>query len=170
VARRKAPRRSRIDGTTHLKLRIVWIGKTRDAGLAKLAGHFEQLIGRFVPIEIAQLKDPRAGEDRRQLAREAERILAALDDSDRIIALDATGRMWSSAQFSEFVGAHLGNDPRRLTFVIGGYGGLADAVKHRAERTWSLSPLTFTHEMTRVLVLEQIYRAIAILRNLPYAK
>ena len=153
-----------------MKLRIVWIGKTRDAGLAQLATQLIERARRFVAVEITELKDPKASDPRRQLAAEEERLLAALDDDDRVVVLDAGGQTWSSSQFASFVGKHLRNDTRRLTFVIGGYGGLAEGVKARAERSWSLSPLTFTHELARVLVAEQIYRAFCILNNHPYAK
>jgi 23S rRNA (pseudouridine1915-N3)-methyltransferase len=78
--------------------------------------------------------------------------------------------MWSSSQLAEFLGKHMSEEPRRLTFVIGGFGGSAESVRKRADRKWSLSPLTFTHDMTRVLVLEQLYRALAILNNHPYSK
>jgi 23S rRNA (pseudouridine1915-N3)-methyltransferase len=97
-------------------------------------------------------------------------LLAALDKDDRVIVLDVAGQSWTSLQLAQFVGRHLRNDPRRLTFVIGGYGGIGEKVKARSERRWSLSPLTFTHEMTRVLVVEQLYRALCILNNHPYSK
>ena len=61
-------------------------------------------------------------------------------------------------------------DPRRLTFVIGDFGGLPAEVKKRADVEWSLSPLTFTHELARVLLLEQLYRALSIIHNFPYSK
>lgn len=153
-----------------MKLRIVWIGKTKDPGLSNLATDLLQRLQRFVPVEITELKDPKTGEDRRQLAAEEEKLLATLDANDRVIVLDAAGQTWSSQQLASFVGKHLGGDPRRLTFVIGGYGGLTKRVKDRADKLWSLSPLTFTHEMTRVLVVEQLYRAMCILKNHPYSK
>jgi 23S rRNA (pseudouridine1915-N3)-methyltransferase len=153
-----------------MKLRVVWIGKTKDAGLASLTSDLLPRLKRFVPVEITELKDPRTGDDRRQLAAEEEKLLASLDSNDRVIALDVTGRTWTSPQLAAFVGKHLDNDPRRLTFVIGGYGGLTQPVRDRAERLWSLSPLTFTHEMTRVIVVEQLYRAMCILKNHPYSK
>jgi len=84
--------------------------------------------------------------------------------------LDVAGQSWNSPQLAQFLSKHLGNDPRRLTFVIGGYGGLSKDLKARAELKWSLSPLTFTHEMTRLLVVEQLYRAMCILNNHPYSK
>jgi len=153
-----------------MKLRVVWIGKTKDAGLSKLTSDFLARLQRFVPVEITELKDPKTGDDRRQLAAEEEKLLAALDANDRVIVLDAEGQAWSSQQLATFVGRHLGSNPRRLTFVIGGYGGITKPVKDRAEKLWSLSPLTFTHEMTRVLVIEQLYRAMCILKNHPYSK
>jgi len=153
-----------------MKLRVVWIGKTRSKELSALIDDFFERLRRFVPADITEIRDPRAGNDKRQLAVEEEKLLAALDSDDRVVALDAAGQSWSSQQLAQFVGKHLGSDPRRLTFVIGGYGGMTEKVKARAERKWSLSPLTFTHEMTRLLVAEQLYRAMCILKNHPYSK
>lgn len=153
-----------------MKLRVVWIGKTRSRELSSLIDEFLERLRRFVPVEITEIRDPKTGNDKRQMAEEEERLLAALEPDDRVVALDAGGHAWSSQQLAQFVGKHLGNDPRRLTFVIGGYGGMTEKVKARAERKWSLSPLTFTHEMTRVLVVEQLYRAMCILKNHPYSK
>jgi len=149
---------------------MVWIGKTKDPGLARVISDFVERIRRFVPIEVTEVKDPRVSDPRRQIVQEEQRLLAALDDDDRVVILDAAGQTWSSQQFAAFVGKHLSNDRRRLTFVIGGYGGLADAVKERADRHWSLSQLTFTHELARVLLTEQVYRALCILNNHPYSK
>lgn len=153
-----------------MKLRVVWIGKTRSKELSTLSSDFLKRLRRFVPIDITELRDPKTGDDKRQLAAEEERLLAALDTGDRVVVLDVAGQSWTSEQLAQFVGKHLRNDPRRLTFVIGGYGGMSEKVKARAERKWSLSPLTFTHEMTRVLVVEQLYRALCILNNHPYSK
>jgi 23S rRNA (pseudouridine1915-N3)-methyltransferase len=153
-----------------MKLRVVWIGKTRSKELSALIDDFLERLRRFVPADITEIRDPRTGSDQRQLAAEEERLLASLDSDDRVVVLDAAGQSWSSQQLAQFVGKHLGSDPRRLTFVIGGYGGMSEKVKARAERKWSLSPLTFTHEMTRLLVLEQLYRAMCILKNHPYSK
>jgi len=153
-----------------MKLRIIWIGKTKDPGLSNLTTDLLKRLQRFVPVEITEIKDPKTGDDRRQLAAEEEKLLASLDAHDRVVVLDAGGQTWSSPQLATFVGKHLDSDPRRLTFVIGGYGGLTKAVKERAEKVWSLSPLTFTHEMTRVIVAEQLYRAMCILKNHPYSK
>jgi 23S rRNA (pseudouridine1915-N3)-methyltransferase len=153
-----------------MKLRVVWIGKTKSRELSSLIDDFLQRLRRFVPAEITELRDPRTGDDRRQLQAEEDRLLAALDSNDRVVILDAAGRAWTSEELAQFIGKHLSGDKRRLTFVIGGYGGMSAKVKERAERRWSLSPLTFTHEMTRFLVVEQLYRAACILNNHPYSK
>jgi 23S rRNA (pseudouridine1915-N3)-methyltransferase len=153
-----------------MKLRVAWIGKTRDPNLAKLALDYSTRIGRFVPIETTEVKDPKIADDSRRIPEEGKRLLGALDKTDHVIVLDAGGRMWSSKELAAFLAQRLRQGPRQLTFVIGGPSGLSSEVKNRADVVWSLSPLTFTHEMCRVLVLEQLYRALAILHGHPYSK
>ena len=135
-----------------MKLRVVWIGKTKDPSMAKLCSDYTARIRHFLPIEIAEVKQPR------------------FDPSDRLVALDPRGKSWTSEGFAKFLQQHMTSDPRRLTFIIGDYEGLSETVKERADVLWSLSPLTFTHDLTRVLLLEQIYRALTIIKNLPYAR
>lgn len=153
-----------------MKIRIIWLGKTRDPHLASLVQDFKKRIAHSLPIEITELKDVKSGDGARRIREEGAKILAALDSADRVVLLDAEGTLWNSPQWAAFFGNHLRNEPRRLTFVIGGFEGVSDAVKKRADKLWSLTPLTFTHDMTRVLVLEQIYRGLAILNNHPYSK
>jgi 23S rRNA (pseudouridine1915-N3)-methyltransferase len=136
-----------------MKVRVVWVGKTKTPHLAKICEDYIARIRHFLPIEICVVK-----------------ALRELDPSDRIVVLDPNGKSWTSEQFAKFVQQHMTSDPRRLTFVIGDYAGLPDEVKKRADVQWSLSPLTFTHDLTRVLLLEQLYRALSIIRNLPYSK
>jgi 23S rRNA (pseudouridine1915-N3)-methyltransferase len=135
-----------------MKLRVVWIGKTKSPPMAKLCEDYISRIRHFLPLEMSELKEPK------------------LDAFDRIVALDPKGKSWTSEGFAKFVQRHMVSDSRRLTFVIGDYSGLPDSVKKQADVLWSLSPLTFTHDLTRVLLLEQIYRALAIINNLPYSK
>ena len=135
-----------------MKLRVVWIGKTKDPSMAQLCSHYTARIRHFLPIEIAEVKQPK------------------FEPSDRLVALDPGGKSWTSEGFAKFLQQHMTSDPRRLTFIIGDYEGLSETVKGRADVLWSLSPLTFTHDLTRVLLLEQIYRALTIIKNLPYAR
>jgi 23S rRNA (pseudouridine1915-N3)-methyltransferase len=135
-----------------MKLRVVWIGKTKDPSMAKLCSDYVARVKHFLPLEITEVKQPK------------------LDPSDRIVALDPKGKSWTSEGFAAFLQQHMTSDPRRLTFLIGDYSGLSESVRKRADVLWSLSPLTFTHDLTRVLLLEQIYRALTIINNLPYAR
>jgi 23S rRNA (pseudouridine1915-N3)-methyltransferase len=139
-----------------MKLRIVWVGKTKNPQIASLSTDYATRIKRFLPLEIAEVKE--------------QKILSALDGSDRVVVLDPNGKSWSSEQFAKFLQQHMASDPRRLTFVIGDFAGLSPQVKDRADVQWSLSALTFTHELARVLLLEQLYRALTIIHNLPYSK
>ena len=148
-----------------MKLRVLWVGKTKNPQLAKLCAEYASRIEHFLPLNIAEVKEPKSG-----MRAEGEKILAALGDSDRLVALDPKGKSWTSGQLAKFIQQHMTSDPRRLTFVIGGYEGLSDSVKNRADVQWSLSPLTFTHDLTRVILLEQLYRALSIIHNLPYSK
>ena len=138
-----------------MKLRVVWVGKTKNPQMAKLCADYIERIEHFLPLEIAELKE--------------SRVLSALG-SDRVVVLDPKGKSWTSEQLASFVEQHMTSDPRRLTFVIGDYEGVPDEVKTRADVQWALSPLTFTHDLTRVLLLEQIYRALTIIRNIPYSR
>ena len=148
-----------------MKLRVVWIGKTKNPQLAKLCTDYISRIAHFLPLEITEIKEAHGG-----IRAEGAKILASLSPSDRVAVLDTRGASWTSDQLANFVQQHMTSDPRRLSFVIGGPDGLTDEVKRRADVQWSLSRLTFTQELTRVLVLEQLYRALAIIRNLPYSK
>jgi 23S rRNA (pseudouridine1915-N3)-methyltransferase len=139
-----------------MKLRLVWVGKTKSPQLAALCDDYGKRIQHFIPLQIAEVK--------------AAKLLTTLEDSDRVVALDPGGKTWDSDRFADFIRKHMSSDPRRLTFVIGDYAGLPGEVKKRADVLWSLSPLTFTHDLTRVLLLEQLYRALSIINNLPYAK
>ena len=139
-----------------MKLRIVWVGKTKNPQQAKLCEDYIGRIRHFLRLEIAEVKEAK--------------LLAELDSSDRVVVLDPKGKSWTSEQFAKFVQQHMTTDPRSLTFVIGDFAGLPPEVKKRADVQWALSPLTFTHDLTRVLLLEQIYRALSIIHNFPYSK
>ena len=139
-----------------MKLRIVWVGKTRNPQITKLCDDYAARIKHFLPLEIAEVKE--------------QMILSVLDASDRIVVLDPNGKSWTSEQLAKFVEQHMMSDPHRLTFVIGDYAGLSSKVKNRASIQWSLSPFTFTHELARVLLLEQLYRALSIIHKFPYSK
>jgi 23S rRNA (pseudouridine1915-N3)-methyltransferase len=139
-----------------MKLRVVWVGKTRNPQLATLCEEYIARIKHFLPLEIAETKPGR--------------LAAALSSSDRIVVLDPAGKTWTSNQFAAFIQQHMTSDSRCLTFVIGDYAGLPPEVRKRADVQWSFSSLTFTHDLSRVLLFEQLYRALSIIHNFPYSK
>jgi len=139
-----------------MKFRVVWVGKTKNPQLAKLCDDYVARIQHFLRLEIAEVKDTK--------------LAAAIDDADRVVVLDPKGKAFTSDQFAKFIQQHMTSDSRRLTFVVGDYGGLPPEIKKRADVQWSLSPLTFTHDLTRVLLFEQLYRALSIIHNFPYSK
>jgi len=139
-----------------MKLRAVWVGKTKNAHIAKLCDDFAARIRHFLPLEIADVKE--------------QKLLSVLDASDRVVILDPKGKSWTSDQLAKFIQQDMTSDPRRLTFVIGDYAGLPADIKKRADVQWSLSSLTLTHELARVLLLEQLYRALSMIHNFPYAR
>jgi 23S rRNA (pseudouridine1915-N3)-methyltransferase len=139
-----------------MRLRIVWIGKTKNPHISKLSTDYAGRIKHFLPLEIAEVKE--------------QKLLSSLEATDRVVVLDPKGKSWTSEQLAKFLQQHMTSDPRRLTFVIGDFAGLPAEVKNRADLQWSLSPLTLTHEFARVLLLEQLYRALTVIHNLPYSK
>ena len=151
-----------------MKLRIVWIGKNKS--MADVCGDFSQRIRHFVPLDVIEIKDPRVSNERKRIEAEGEKIMQSVGRTDFVVALDPSGRSYSSKTFSEFLNRHMTGNPRDLVFVVGGYGGLSDDVKKRADLLWSLSELTFSHDLARAVMLEQVYRALSIIHNHPYAR
>jgi 23S rRNA (pseudouridine1915-N3)-methyltransferase len=162
-----------------MKLHFVWIGKTKDRPCAALVADYLARITRFTPCEVSELKEPSGshsgglsgkGAERRVVAQEGEKILAAIVRDDYVVLLDEKGRQFSSPVFADFIGARQQAGSKRVAFIIGGFAGVSDAVRQRADLVWSLSQLTLPHEIARVVLTEQVYRAYTLLAGLPYHK
>lgn len=140
-------------------LRIIVIGKCRDRRLAALADDYVARIRPLAPVEVIELKDA----DPRREAADMVRRLGARDAARPVLALDERGEDLATNDLARLLGAH-----GSVAFLVGGADGLGDEARARADRTLRLSSLTLTHEMARVLLLEQVYRGLTILRGLPY--
>lgn len=160
-------------------IRLLCVGKMKDKALQSLASEYVKRISAFSKVEILEVKDePNAHAERdaevvRIKDSEAERVLAKLRDQDLVILLDLGGKMWDSEKFAkELSGWQLkaGQKGGDLVFVIAGSLGPGKALLARADVRWKLSDLTFTHLLTRVLILEQIYRGFMILHDRTYHK
>ena len=152
-----------------MRLRLLTVGRPRDDTAAAL---HDDYAGRLARLGVHYRSDAVAGEragarfsDDHVREREAKALLAALDRKETLIALDPQGTLWSSEELAERVEAW-GTPAGCL--VVGGPLGLHPDLLARAQVSWSLSRLTFPHELVRVLVAEQLYRALSILRGLPY--
>jgi 23S rRNA (pseudouridine1915-N3)-methyltransferase len=155
-----------------MKLRLVWIGKTKSAPARQLLQEYLERVGKFVRVEVTELRDrDDVGRDgRRIIDKEGEDILSRTSSTPYLIALDERGHQLDSIKLAELIEKHRTLGTRQITFVIGGYGGLSKAVRERADFVLALSKMTLTHELSRVLLVEQLYRAFTIIHGLPYQK
>jgi 23S rRNA (pseudouridine1915-N3)-methyltransferase len=153
-----------------MRLRLIWVGKTRNAHLRALAEDYLKRLGRFARCEVAEVREGAAADDRQCLEEEGKRILGALASDTLTVLLDVGGAQWGSEELAGQLEAWQGRSLKEAAFVVGGHLGVSEAVRRRADVRWSLSRLTLTHEMARVLLLEQLYRAYTITRGLPYQK
>jgi len=155
-----------------LNLEFLFPGKTREVYLAEGVDDFRKRLARYAEVEIKTLKDVRpAGKPDGQIKKEeGEAILARLNPKALVIALDPGGRTLSSEELAGQIGTWEAGGRHHLTFLVGGALGLSPEVLARADFRLSLSRLTFTHEMARLILLEQIYRAFNIRAGTGYHK
>jgi len=153
-----------------VKLHFVWIGKTKDRRCAELIADYLDRIKRFAPHEVSELKEQGSGDEKRIIAAESAKLLDAIEKDDFVVVLDERGRAMSSPELAELIQKRQQAGTKRLAFVIGGFAGVSEEIRQRANLQFSLSQLTLTHELARVVLTEQIYRAFTILAGLPYHK
>lgn len=152
-----------------MRFRIIWTGKTRDARLRALIEDYAERLSHFVRCEVTELKEL-GRTDRTGIDKETKRISDALRPASLTVLLDPEGSEWTSQELAAQVRSWEGSGIKEVAFVIGGPNGHAPELVTRADKRWSLSRLTLTHEMARVLLLEQLYRAFTIVYGLPYQK
>ena len=155
-----------------MKLRFVWIGKTKRAAVKQLIQEYLDRLGKFAAIEVTELKDRDdvGGDPRRIIEKEGEDVLSRTASSAYLIALDERGREVDSVKLAAMLERHRNAGTKQITFVLGGHCGLSDAVRARADFVLALSRMTLTHDFARVLLIEQVYRAFTIIHDLPYQK
>ncbi len=154
-----------------MRIRIFWIGKTRAQAIDTLVSDFLSRILHMVPCEIVEIPDVSRrrtlqGNDLR--SAEAAEIARRLQKGCRLVVLDEKGTQFTSPGFARWLDAEISRGTKDLSFVIGGPEGIAKELTDRAHLNLSLGTMTWTHEMCRILLMEQIYRAFSILRNFPY--
>ncbi len=154
-----------------MKIELWVIGKTNEPYLAEGIDIYTKRLRHYVPFEMITLPDIKnAGKlSNEQLkAKEAEMVLKKLKPEDFLILLDERGRNFTSKEFAIFLENKLQLPGKKLVFLVGGAYGFESALYDRAKAKLSLSKMTFSHQMVRLFFVEQIYRAMTILRNEPY--
>src|SRR4030095_13925652 len=150
-----------------MRFRVIWPGKTKDARLKALIDDYSDRLSHFVRSEIVEVREE-GGIDRSGIDKESSRISDALRPGAVTVLLDPAGVEWSSHDLADQVKRWESAGIKEVAFIVGGPGGLSQELSLRADKKWSLSRLTLTHEMARVLLFEQLYRAYTIVHNLPY--
>jgi 23S rRNA (pseudouridine1915-N3)-methyltransferase len=140
-----------------VKILIRAVGRMRDRRLTSLCEEYAERTRRHVPVEIDEVEDDDA-------------LVRGLPPATEVIALEPGGDAWTTAEFAKYLEKRMIQGTRAVAFLIGGADGLAQATVGKAQRRLSLSPLTLPHRLARVLLCEQIYRAISIIRGEPYAR
>lgn len=153
--------------------RFLWIGATRNAVFGAAEEDYLRRLRHFVPCETVVCPERRKSDPRALMAqqtREESDLMKRLRPEGHLVGLTAEGRQFSSEEFAAYVNGVLNSSARELTFLVGGSQGIPQGVLQRADLQLSLGRMTYPHELVRVMLLEQVYRAMTILRGLPYHK
>jgi 23S rRNA (pseudouridine1915-N3)-methyltransferase len=153
-----------------MRVAIAAVGKPRNAALAAAIREYETRAARYWPLEVHEVREERAASVSSAIVREREGVrLADRTGTARIVACDPGGKSFTSEKFAEWLQRERENDTD-VAFVIGGAYGLSDEILRRSWMKLSLSPWTLAHELARLVLAEQLYRAGSILRGEPYHK
>ncbi len=143
-----------------MKLKIAWIGKTKDAAIQSLTTEYLKRISRYADVEALPLSDEGA------LLKLREK--SGPRPAHTLVILDSRGRTFSSEEFAQFLQNHQDRNPQPLVLAIGPADGFTDATRKAAATVLSLGRMTLAHELARIVLLEQVYRAFTILKGHPY--
>lgn len=159
-----------------MKIKIIAVGKIKEQYLKDGISEYLQRLSSYAKVEIVEVNDskvkdnPNESDINKVINEEGERILSKIKSGDLVVNLDLNKKEFDSVEFSKFLNDKIVEGGASVTFVIGGSYGLSNQVKERANYSISLSKMTFLHQMTRLILLEQIYRSFKILNNETYHK
>jgi 23S rRNA (pseudouridine1915-N3)-methyltransferase len=154
-----------------MKIRLMSVGKNHEPYIKDGVEDFTKRISKYHHAEwmiIAPVKNAARLSEKELKKKEAESILQSLDKEDYLVALDEKGKQLSSEGLAQFIQARANESTRNLVFLIGGAFGMDEDLLNKASYKWSLSALTFPHQLVRLILAEQLYRACSILRNEKY--
>jgi 23S rRNA (pseudouridine1915-N3)-methyltransferase len=156
-----------------MKLRFIWGGSHADVELAEAAQRYLARIKHFYPVEVVEVATERGRQrqsDGSIMRAQSARLVAAIPDRGYTVVLDERGQLLDSLKFAKWIERLTIDSPHGVNFVVGGDVGFDETVRKRADKLLALSPMTLPHQFARVILLEQIYRACTLIRNIPYHK
>ena len=165
------PKRVIIHKKKQMNIRLLTIGKTDNKALQILIEDYTKRLSFYIKFDleiISDIKNVKNLSKAQQKEKEGELILSKITPTDHLILLDENGKTFSSVGFSNFLQKKMNAGTKTVVFVIGGPYGFSETVYQKAQGKVSLSEMTFSHQMVRLFVIEQIYRGFTILRNEPY--
>ncbi len=154
-----------------MKIKILAVGKTDDKNLLILIDQYLKRLSHYAKVTLEILPDVKNAKNlsvKQQKGAEGESILKKIQAGDLVVLLDEKGKEFRSVEFSKYLQKKMNAGTRNLVLVIGGPYGFSDAVYERTNEKLSLSKMTLSHQMIRLFLVEQVYRAFTILRNEPY--
>ena len=154
-----------------MKITLMVVGKTVDKSLIQMIEDYVKRLKFYTDFEMVIIPDLKNNKNMPfdvQKEKEGEMILRSLNDSDDVILMDEHGKEFSSVEFASYIQKKMTSGLKRLVFIIGGPYGFSPAVYARADGKISLSRMTFSHQMVRLIFTEQLYRAFTILKGEPY--
>ena len=153
-----------------MKIKLLVVGKTSNTFIKSLISDYEDRINHFINYEIIKinLKKNKNISEKEIKKKEGIKILDRIEKKDYVVLFDENGKEYSSVEFSEFIKNKITNFSKKIIFVVGGAYGFSDDIYVRSNSLISLSKMTFSHQMIRIFILEQLYRAFTIINNHPY--
>ncbi len=151
-----------------MKIKIAWIGKTKEPAIQSLTDEYLKRISRYVQVEGLALRDEAALLQMCGRALPAKGSKTAGAGKSTLVVMDSQGKQFSSEELARFLGDYRDRNPLPLVFAVGPADGFSEAARDAAQHTISLGRMTLAHELARVVLLEQVYRAFTILKGHPY--
>jgi 23S rRNA (pseudouridine1915-N3)-methyltransferase len=156
-----------------VKIRFLWPRSSADADFTEAIDRYFNRIKHFLPAEVIEISADRGrqkSDDLAMMRGQSARLLEAIPDRGHVAVLDERGQLFDSLKFTRWLERLTVENPHGVTFVVGGDVGFDDSVRKRADTLIALSPMTLPHQLARVVLLEQIYRACTLMRNIRYHK
>jgi 23S rRNA (pseudouridine1915-N3)-methyltransferase len=150
-----------------MKIKLLWVGKSREDWVKEAVADYTGRIRRYTQFEVVEVRDEKGAAAEEMRRRECERLEKHIPPGAQVVILDELGDQSDSRRFADSISRMRDSGCGEMVFVIGGAYGFSDQFRKRG-RLLSLSKMTFTHQMVRVFLLEQIYRAFTIINNEPY--